>query len=181
MTSPPSIKPRPYSLPAGFVDAVGADESSINWQPFLAEVSDFSADGVAGRLDLPVAEWRDDAEPDNRAAARRISKALAVVGLGLCSPEQAGLPAVPVAEVLGIIEHHVESIAAAEHASWMAGRVGDGWIWGGTRDDEAMRDPSMTAYARLPEAEKAEGRAAIRRDVELVVRGGWLFVRLASG
>ena len=115
----------------------------------------------AARLDKPYSELADADRDENRAAAQRVAGGLARIGLRL-APEGPGLDAGVVADM---IEGHLEALAEAEHAGWMAHRAANGWAFGEQRDDAVKRHPSMIPYANLPEREKkrtAPWCAAIR-------------------
>jgi hypothetical protein len=120
-------------------------------------------------LDRPYAELGESDKDDNRAAARRMSEVLAVVGLTLNDD-----PTKPAAS----LPTDLEPMAEAEHNGWMAQRARAGWSWAATRDDAAKHHPSMLPYAQLSEREKAKDRSNVRHYPDFAVRAGYRIVRL---
>jgi hypothetical protein len=115
-------------------------------------------------LDVPYAHLPPIDQEGNRGAARRIPDVLALVGLGLATPEEAKSAKKPTAEEIArYIEAHIELLAEAEHDGWMAQRAKNGWSYGAARDDAQKLHPLMMPYRDLPEAEKEKDRDAVRR------------------
>jgi len=121
------------------------------------------------RLDRPYAELADRDKEENRAAARRMDKVLAIEGFALSDDPNRPEAAMP---------EDLEAMAEAEHALWVAHRAENGWSWAATRDDAAKRHPSMVPYARLPETEKDKDRNNIRHYPEFAARAGRRIVRM---
>ena len=48
-----------------------------------------------------------------------------------------------------------ENVSAEElHASWMAQKVAEGWIWGPTKDPYKKQHPCLLPYDQLPDHER---------------------------
>lgn len=58
-----------------------------------------------------------------------------------------------------------------QHASWMAQKAADGWVYGATKDPERKKHPCMVPYAELPQQQQVKDhlfRAACAVAAELV-------------
>jgi hypothetical protein len=121
------------------------------------------------RLDRPYAELGDPEKEENRAAAHRMHKVLAIEGLTL-SNDPARLEAA--------LPEGLELMAETEHALWVAHRSRNGWSWAAKRDDATKHHPSMVPYAQLPETEKEKDRNNIRHFPEFAAGAGFHIVRM---
>jgi hypothetical protein len=121
------------------------------------------------RLDRPYAELADADKEENRAAAHRMARVLAIEGLGLSND-----PARPEAA----LPEGLETMAEAEHALWVTHRSENGWTWAATRDDAAKHHPSMVPYAQLSETEKDKDRNNVRHYPKFAARAGYRIVRM---
>jgi hypothetical protein len=130
-------------------------------------------------LDRLHAELAADDKEDNRAAARRIPEALALVGLGLRRGADKAPAAIPADALQERLEQNMERLAEAEHDGWMAQRRSAGWRYGETRDDARKLHPAMLPYAKLPEREKGKDRNTIRHYPDFAARAGYRIVPIA--
>ncbi|HLZ82602.1 MAG TPA: RyR domain-containing protein [Caulobacteraceae bacterium] len=130
-------------------------------------------------LDRPFPELDEAAKENNRDAARRIPRGLAIAGLGLRRSGEGPEPALPEGELRAMLERCMEPMAEAEHDGWMEDRVRRGWRYAPVRDDAHRRHPMMIPYARLPDAEKDKDRSNIRHYPDFAARAGYRIVKLA--
>ena len=70
-----------------------------------------------------------------------------------------------------------EVVAAAVHATWMQGRLKQGWKYGLERNDALKTNPCIIPYADLPESEKAYDRETAKTVVRVLREQGYLIVR----
>lgn len=56
-----------------------------------------------------------------------------------------------------------EAIAKNVHEVWSAGRMADGWIYGGERNDSLKQHPCLVPYEKLSELEKDYDRRTSQR------------------
>jgi hypothetical protein len=127
-------------------------------------------------LDKPYDNLAEIDKEDNRAAARRIPEALALVGLGLRQDKDSAPAAVPKKELKAQLDQNIERLAEAEHDGWMEHRSRNGWRWAETRDDARKLHPDMLPYANLPEREKGKDRNTIRHYRDFAARAGFRIV-----
>lgn len=57
-----------------------------------------------------------------------------------------------IAGVIGVIEKGYGP--AESHASWMARKLSDGWVWGPTKDAGQKTHPCLKPYEELPEEQR---------------------------
>ena len=92
-------------------------------------------------------QFRDD----NRSSADHIDYKLARTGF--VSGKRAG--------GAGLTEADIETLAALEHARWMARRSLAGWRYGPVRDNALLLHPDMKPYAELDEDAKRKDREQV--------------------
>lgn len=66
-----------------------------------------------------------------------------------------------------------ERIAENVHEVWSAGRMADGWTYGGQRDDAAKKHPCLVPYSNLTEDEKDYDRRTSQETVKLILKLGF--------
>lgn len=131
------------------------------------------------QLDVPYSQLTPIDKEANRAAARRIPEVLALIGLGVSTPEDAkSRERATDSAIPPYIEAHLEQLAEAEHGGWMAHRAKNGWVYGATRDDDRKLHPLMVPYLQLPEDEKEKDREAVRNYPKQVAAAGLAIVWL---
>jgi hypothetical protein len=116
------------------------------------------ARGVAvGSTDAmrPWAELSEDIRASNRAQARAFTVKLQVIGCTL-APASVHLPA------FELRADEVETLAVHEHDRWMAERAGQGWQYGGERDNKRKRHPDLVPWSRLTPTAQEKDREAVR-------------------
>jgi hypothetical protein len=134
-------------------------------------------------LNRPYDELASIDQEDNRAAARRIPKILALVGLGLTNLENASSdePSVKFVRSYIVSAPHFEILAEAEHIGWMEQRLANGWRHGAERDNEKLIHPLLKRYDELDEKQKDKDRDTIRHIPDMVLlakyRFEWLDVK----
>ncbi|HET8987536.1 MAG TPA: RyR domain-containing protein [Humibacillus sp.] len=107
---------------------------------------------------------------DNIAAAARIPRVLALVGLVIVSHDH---PSTLSDETLTrLIDSNLELLAEAEHDGWMEQRYRDGWMHGAVRDDATKTHPCLVRYAILSEEDKEKDRNAVRHYPDVVTLSG---------
>lgn len=108
--------------------------------------------------DIPFAELPLDAVRSNEAAARRMPENLALVGLrlepGLATREKEK-------SALAHLQLHIELLAEAEHAGWMAHQLSEGWRHGITRDDQHRLHDCLIPYNELREIDRQKDRESV--------------------
>jgi hypothetical protein len=131
-------------------------------------------------LDRPYDQLASIDQEDNRAAARRIPKILALVGLALIRPESVSSDDPSIRFVRSYIESapHFEILAEAEHIGWMEQRLVNGWRRGDKRDNEKLIHPLLKPYDELTAKEKEKDRDAIRHIPDMVRLAGYRFAWL---
>ena len=112
----------------------------------------------------------EGAKSDNVAAAARIPRVLALVGLVIVSTDHPSTTSDDT--VAGLVERNIELLAEAEHDGWMEQKYRDGWTHGATRDETAKTHPCLVRYAILSEQEKDKDRSAVRHYVDIVGLSG---------
>jgi hypothetical protein len=124
---------------------------------------------MSPQLDRAFSDLGEPDKEDNRAAARRMNKVLAVAGLTLSDDPTKQATDLPT---------NLEPMAEAEHNGWMAQRARSGWSWAAVRDDNAKHHPSMLPYGELSEQEKEKDRSNIRHYPEFATGAGCRIVRI---
>ena len=66
-----------------------------------------------------------------------------------------------------------ELIAANVHDVWAAGRIKEGWTYGGTKDTEKKTTPCLVPYNELPESEKEYDRNTAFETLKLITKLGY--------
>jgi hypothetical protein len=126
-----------------------------------------SADVDFGRLDT----FDQDS---NRAAAERMPKTLALVGLAV--EAGANVPAEE-QEIRRKIEYNLEMLAEAEHDEWMDWHLDQGWQWGpGKKDKDQKTHSCLKPYIQLSTTERAKDRDSIRHYPDLARAAGMKIV-----
>jgi hypothetical protein len=129
-------------------------------------------------FDKPYAELAEIDKEDNRAAARRMPEALALIGLGLRGQSEGEEAALPPEELKALLDQNIDRTAEAEHDGWMEHRARNGWRYGKTRDEPHKLTPAMVPYAQLPEQEKGKDRNSVRHYPDFAARADYRIVRL---
>jgi len=127
-------------------------------------------EGWSVPYDMDYADLPDDVKADNIAAAARIPRVLALVGLAVVSEERPST--LPRAKVLSIMEANMELLAECEHDGWREQKERDGWSYSPVRDDAARQHPCLVRYATLSDEEKEKDRNAVRRYPDIVELAG---------
>jgi hypothetical protein len=130
------------------------------------------------RLNRPYAELDEIDKEDNRAAARRMPRVLALAVLGLTGDDPNGPAPVSLEETAAVLERHIDRLAEAEHDGWMDQRLRNGWRYGPVRNDAARLHPSIRPYAELSPDEQEKDKNNVRHYPEFVSRGHARVVRL---
>lgn len=128
--------------------------------------------------DVPYDELPDGVKADNIAAAARIPRVLALVGLAVVAENHP--PTLTRAKVVGILEGDMERLAEAEHDGWMEQKYRDGWTHSLVRDDKAKKHPCLVQYATLSEEDKEKDRNAARHYPDIVEMAGYTIVAAGS-
>ena len=128
--------------------------------------------------DMDYADLPDGVKADNIAAAARIPRVLALVGLDVVGEDQPSN--LPQTKVFGIIDANMELLAECEHDGWREQREREDWSCGPIRDDAARRHPCLVKYDALSEEEKEKDRNAVRAYPDIVELAGGRIVAAAS-
>lgn len=116
--------------------------------------------------DMDFDRLPEETKQANIAAAERIPRVLAVVGLRVAPTGT--VTALDAAVIQGLINAHLEELSEAEHEGWMDEKRRGGWSYGLTRDEAARRHPSIAPYAELSEEEKDKDRESVLEYPELL-------------
>jgi hypothetical protein len=126
--------------------------------------------GEAVPYDVEFEALPDGVRADNVAAAARIPRVLALVGLVIVSADH---PATMKQDVVAkLIDANLELLAEAEHDGWMEQKYRDGWSHGSARDDATKTHPCLVRYAILREQDKDKDRNAVRHYPDIVALSG---------
>jgi hypothetical protein len=120
--------------------------------------------------------WLQD---ENIAAAVRISRILAMVGLRVVpeedpSPDETDL-------VNKILRLHLEFLAEEEHSGWKEHKERNNWRYGKPRSDEQRIHDNLVAYADLPDDIKQFDRNSILHFPATVAIAGFRIIRMGNG
>ncbi len=66
-----------------------------------------------------------------------------------------------------------EKIAENVHDVWAAGRIAEGWTFGGKKDADKKTTPFLIPYSELPESEKEYDRNTALETVKLIIKMGY--------
>ena len=127
---------------------------------------------------MPYPKLPDGVKADNIAAAARIPRVLALVGLAVVAEDHP--PTLTRAKVLGILEGDMERLAEAEHDGWMEQKYRDGWTHSLVRDDKAKKHPCLVQYAALSEEDKEKDRNNVRYYPDIVEMADYEIVEAGS-
>ena len=128
--------------------------------------------------DIDYAALPDGVKADSVAAAARISRVLAMVGLAVVSEDHAS--ALPQAKVLNIIEANIELLAECEHDGWREQNERDGWSYSPVRDEQARTQPCLVQYATLSDEDKEKDRNSVRHYPDIIELAGCKIVEAGS-
>jgi hypothetical protein len=129
--------------------------------------------------DMEFAELPDGVKADNVAAAARIPRVLALVGLTVVSEDHPSTLTREKAD--SIIKANMELLAECEHDGWMEQKYRDGWSHSLVRDDEAKKHPCLVQYATLSDADKEKDRNSVRHYPDIAALAGYKIVEAGSG
>jgi hypothetical protein len=127
--------------------------------------------------DMDYADLPDHVKADNIAAAARIPRVLALVGLAVVGKDHPSM--LSREEVLGVLEANMELLAEAEHDGWMEQKYRGGWSHGLVRDDEAKKHPCLVQYESLTEQDKEKDRKSVSHYPDIVELAGYKIVEAA--
>lgn len=115
-------------------------------------------------FDRAFGELDPHQQEDNREAARRIPKVLALIGLRLVGESTANAyPAQEVRKVDDFMEQHLELLAEAEHNGWMEARFSAGWKLGKPKNVKKLIHPALVPYQELGHADREKDRDSVRQ------------------
>jgi hypothetical protein len=137
-----------------------------------------AVEGQAARFDVEFEALPEDVKADNVAAAARIPRVLALVGMVVVDKDHPSTLSHD--KMAKIIETDIEFLAEAEHDGWMEQKYRDGWSYGPTRDDAAKTHPCLVSYAILSEQDKEKDRNAVRHYRDVVELSGHRVVEAGS-
>jgi hypothetical protein len=128
--------------------------------------------------DVDYAQLPPDLKADNLAAAARIQRALARVGLAVVTKDHPST--LSPEEVRRNIEHSIEDMAEDEHIDWRGQRELEDWSYSPVRDDAAKKHPCLVPYGSLSEEEKEKDRNVVRHYPDIVELAGCKIVKADS-
>lgn len=131
------------------------------------------------RWDLPWDKLPLWLQEENVAAAVRISRMLAMVGLQLVPSDDPAPDETPL--VKKILELHLEFLAEEEHAGWMEHKLRNDWHYSPDRNDDARTHENLVPYADLADDVKHYDRNSILHITETVAVAGYRVIRVGYG
>jgi hypothetical protein len=166
-----------------FMELVDLDlPFKMNSEELAPAVHGFYREEVKGQTvpyDVEYETLPDGVKADNIAAAARIPRVLALVGLAVVSKDH---PSILTREkVAKIIDADVELLAECEHDGWMEQKYRDGWSHSPVRDEDAKKHPCLVQYATLSDKDKGKDRNAVRHYPDIVDLAGYKIVEAGSG
>lgn len=132
------------------------------------------AEGRTTPYDMPFEDLPPDIKRANVAAARRIPKIIALVGLKVV--DQGSTPLAEHNKARAHLLSHLEALAEEEHNRWMAERISEGWRYAEQRNDELYLHNCLLPYNELREPDKEKDRASIRNYPVVVNKAGYELV-----
>ncbi|MHB9024760.1 MAG: RyR domain-containing protein [Armatimonadota bacterium] len=111
------------------------------------------------KYDMDFGLLPPEIKEDNRAAAARMSRVLALAGLDVV-PSTEDIPETT-DRVRTIIKDHLEILAEAEHNGWMAQRLKNGWSYGTPRDDDKKINDALLPYSQLEPYQQEKDRNSV--------------------
>lgn len=66
-----------------------------------------------------------------------------------------------------------ELLARNTHEIWARNRIGEGWTYGDTRNDEKLQSPCLIPYEELPESEKDYDRNTSKEVLKVLYALGY--------
>lgn len=166
-----------------FMELVDLDlPFKMNSEELAPAVHGFYREAVEGQsvpYDVEYETLPDSVKADNIAAAARIPRVLALLGLAVVSQDHP--TTLTPGEVATIIDADIELLAECEHDGWMEQKYRDGWTYGPVRDDDAKKHPCLIQYATLSEEDKEKDRNAVRHYPDVAELAGFKIVEAGSG
>ena len=132
-------------------------------------------EGWKSEFDMPYRDLPEFMKDDNRAAARRISEVVGLVGLYIVPIGQAP-PGSSEADTRQAIEQNLELLAEGEHDGWVESRQRNGWEKGEPRNTDRRIHNRLVPYDQLPESEKQKDREAVKHYMEIVATAKYQIV-----
>jgi RyR domain/TrkA-N domain len=120
---------------------------------------------------VPWESLPEDLRQANIDQAAGIGDKMEAIG-AIIVPESAGAPE------FQFTGEEVERLAEQEHERWMRDKLGQGWRYGQTRDDERKIHPDLLPWAALSEADKDKDRNAVRALPGTLHDAGFQILRL---
>lgn len=112
-------------------------------------------------VDFPGAD--DYKKDSSRAAAERVPKTLALIGLALAgganTPEERE-------RIRLKLEYHLELLAETEHAGWMDWHLDQGWQYGPKKEPAKKLHHCLKPYLKLGDVERNKDRDSIRHYLD---------------
>ncbi len=111
----------------------------------------------------------------NRAAATRMLKLMAIVGLtlekGIANEEEEKA-------VRHYLEYYLLALADAEHEEWMKWHFSQGWHYNKDRNNEKKLHPCLLPFSKLTDTDKEKDRNAIRHYPDFARKAGMKIIFL---
>ncbi len=109
--------------------------------------------------DKDFIDLSDFFKESNKAAAERMLRLLALVGLTLTKGDASEKEEWIIRQHL---EYYLLGLAEAEHEGWMDWHLAQGWKYDKIRDDDKKRQDCLLSFAQLDDKNKSKDRDAIR-------------------
>jgi hypothetical protein len=130
--------------------------------------------GWKPRYDVGFDDLPPHIKRSNEAAARRIPKIIALVGLQVVPDSETAKDETE--EVRKHLERHLEALAEEEHKGWMAHLKSEGWQYDEVRDDDNRRHDCLRPFNELREVDKEKDRDSIRHYPDFAREAGFKIV-----
>ncbi len=112
----------------------------------------------------------EEIKDDNRAAAMRIPRILALVGLYVVRRDESanGKPAFLDGHVEKILDKNIDRMAKAEHEGWMTTRLANGWRYGKPRRDKEKIHHALVPYNKLEESDVEKDKDSVQNYKDIL-------------
>jgi len=141
----------------------------------IQEVYRTSQKGIKSPDDPAMQPWetlREDFRESNRDQAAHIPVKLRAIGYGI-QPASAHAHASGTPQKLTLNDKQVEKLAEMEHERYNQERLGQGWVYGPTRDTEKKISPYLVDWDELEDGVKEWDRDFIRAIPDILTTAGF--------
>lgn len=127
-------------------------------------------------MDKDYKKLDNETKESNKAAAKRIAKLLALVGLKITAKVVKGDPSEE--QINQLLEQNIELLAEEEHNGWMKHQYAEGWQYAAKRDDDKKLHNCLIPYRELTEKDKGKDRNSVRSFLAILKKAGLFISRI---